>query len=80
MGHGTHTCASADRLNDTKLKEAIIKGLEQFKNPYSTGAAAVVDASTPKSGQSAVSVSGQVVTIKTCTSDVHQVTRVHQIQ
>ena len=69
MGHGTHTCASADRLNDTKLKEAIIKGLEQFKNPYSTGAAAVVDASTPKSGQSAVSVSGQVVTIKTCTSD-----------
>ena len=31
MGHGTHTCASADRLNDTKLKEAIVAGLADFK-------------------------------------------------
>ena len=69
MGHGTHTCASADRLNDTKLKEAIVAGLADFKNPYSTGNAAVVDAATPTSGQTAVAVASQVVTIKTCFTD-----------
>ena len=48
MGHTTHTCASTDRLNDTKLKAAIVAGLAEFKNPYSTGNAAVVDAATCK--------------------------------
>ena len=69
MGHSTHTCASTDRLNDTKLKAAIVAGLADFKNPYSTSSAAVVDAATPTSGQTAVAVASQVVTIKTCFTD-----------
>jgi len=69
MGHGTHTCAIADRLNDTKLKAAIVAGLSDFKNPYSTSSAAVVDSATPTSGQTAVAVSSQLVTIKTCFTD-----------
>ena len=69
MGHSSHTCASADRLNDTKLKAAIVSGLSDLKNPYSTKNAAVVDAANPTSGQTAVAVSSQVVTIKTCFTD-----------
>ena len=69
MGHSSHTCESKEILNDSKLKAAIVAGLSDFKNPYSTKNAAVVDAATPTSGQTAVAVSSQVVTIKTCFTD-----------
>ena len=69
MGHSTNTCAIADRLDDAKLKASIVAGLSDFKNPYSTSTAAVVDSGTPTSGQTAVSVSSQLVTIKTCFTD-----------
>ena len=66
MGHSTHQCQH--RTDDTKLKEAIIAGTANFKNPYTPSAKAVVDTGVA-SGATNIAVSSKVVTITTCFTD-----------
>tara|TARA_B100000029_G_scaffold179739_1_gene177289 strand:+ start:538 stop:1002 length:465 start_codon:yes stop_codon:yes gene_type:complete len=63
MGHATLKCK--DRTTDASLSTAIIKGTENFKNPYSPASAAVVTSGV-ESGATNISVSSKVVTITTC--------------
>ena len=66
MGHATLKCK--DRTTDASLSAAIIKGTENFKNPYAPKAAAVVTTGVA-SGATNISVSSKVVTITTCFTD-----------
>ena len=66
MGHATLKCK--DRTTDASLSTAIIKGTENFKNPYAPASAAVVTSGVA-SGATNISVSSKIVTITTCFTD-----------
>ena len=66
MGHATYKCKN--RTTDADLTAAILKGTENFKNPYAPASKAVVTSGVA-SGATNISVSSKVVTITTCFTD-----------